>query len=95
MLLNPDFKAVKSPDIRFGVSKIDSFHGSLFTQWHFYLVFYSKNTNNIFVLTAAIDWYEERNIYFWARHAKSSNAKVDYLVTAGMEAVKAVREPWT
>jgi len=25
-------------------------------------------------LLATIDWYEERNIYFWARDAKSSNA---------------------
>ena len=49
----------------------------------FYLVFYSKIAFNILVFTAAIDWYEERNIYFWARDAKSSNAKVDYLVTSG------------
>lgn len=34
-------------------------------------------------ILAAIDWYEERNIYFWARDAKSSNAEVDYLVTSG------------
>ena len=33
-------------------------------------------------ILAAIDWYEERNIYFWARDAKSSNAEVDYLVTS-------------
>ena len=52
-LLNPDFKAVKSPDIRFGVSKIGYFHGSLFTQEHFYLVFYSKSANNILVCAAA------------------------------------------
>ena len=55
-LLNPDFKAVKSPDIRFGVSDMDSFYGSLFTQGHFYLVFYSKFTNNILVFTAANDF---------------------------------------
>ena len=51
-LLNPDFKAVKSPDIRFGVSNTDSFHGSFFTQGHFYLVFYLKFANNIFVCSA-------------------------------------------
>jgi len=62
---------------------MNSFHGSLFTQGHFNLVFYSKYANNILVFTAAIDWYEERNIYFWARDAKSSNAEVDYLVTSG------------
>ncbi len=33
-------------------------------------------------ILAAIGWYEERNIYFWARDAKSSNAEVDYLVTS-------------
>jgi hypothetical protein len=27
--------------------------------------------------------HEERNIYFWTRDAKSSNAEVDYLVTSG------------
>ena len=47
-------------------------YGSIFTQVHFYLVF-----------SAAIDWYEERNIYFWARNAKSSHAEVGYLVTSG------------
>lgn len=62
---------------------MDSFHSSLFTQWHFYLVFYSKFAENILVFTAAIDWYDERSIYFWARDAKSSNAEVDYLVTSG------------
>ena len=45
-LLNPDFKAVKSPDIRLGVSNMDSFHGSLFTQGYFYLVIYSKFAEN-------------------------------------------------
>jgi hypothetical protein len=34
-------------------------------------------------ILAASDWYEERNIYFWARDAKSSSAEVDYLVTSG------------
>jgi len=34
-------------------------------------------------ILAAIDWYEEKNIYFWARDAKSSSAEVDYLVTSG------------
>ncbi len=55
-LLNPDFKVVKPPDIRLGVSNMDSFHGSLFKQVHFYLVFYSKYANNILVYDAAIDF---------------------------------------
>ncbi len=59
------------------------FHDPVFKQGHFYLVFYSKFAENILVFTAAIDWYDERSIYFWARDAKSSNAEVDYLVTSG------------
>ena len=64
---------------------MDSFHGSLFTQEHFYLVFYSILANNILVYTAAIDWYEERNIYFWARHAKSSNEAVMPKLTTSLQ----------
>jgi hypothetical protein len=51
-ILNPDFKAVKSPDIRLRVSNMDSFLGSLFTQRHFNLVFRSKLANNNLVYTA-------------------------------------------
>ena len=62
----------------------------LVPQGHFCLVFYSKFANNILMkqcvgqeILAASDWYEERNIYFWARDAKSSSAEVDHLVTSG------------
>jgi hypothetical protein len=34
----------------------ETIHGSLFTQGHFYLVFYSKYANNILVYAAAIDF---------------------------------------
>jgi hypothetical protein len=33
---------------------MDSFHGSLFTQGHFNLVFYSKFANNILVFSATV-----------------------------------------
>ena len=54
-ILNPGFKAVKSPDIRLRVSNMDSFHGLLFTQRHFNLVFHSKLANNSLVYTAGND----------------------------------------